>query len=128
MFLRKTTRRHPYVFLMCVISSFLFMTYVWIEFNKEDITSYNATTEHVQIFDVFPIILNKYNITTTKNFRQHRENRELPQKCKVPVLDPYHPEIMSSIKKSKVKRKIIPECRYPDLSEVTDDGLLQVIL
>ena len=104
------------------------MTYVWIEFNKEDITSYNATTEHVQIFDVFPIILNKYNVTTTNDFRQHRGNRELPQKCKIPVLDPHHPEIMSSIKKSKVKRKIISECRYPDLSEVTDDGLLQVSL
>ena len=45
----------------------------------------------------------------------------LPQKCKIPVLDPYHPDV-----KPFIKRWSVPDCPYPELSEVTDDGVLRV--
>ena len=44
-----------------------------------------------------------------------------PQKCKIPVLDPYHPDV-----KPFIKRWRVPECTYPELSEVTDQGVLKV--
>ena len=47
--------------------------------------------------------------------------RRKPQKCKIPILDPYHPEVKPFIKKVSA-----PECDYPKLTEVTDDGILQV--
>ena len=115
---------------MGVMFTALTLMNLWMQI-KDDIKSRNTNGVIVkQILNFLPIKINK-NITTAEisfdEFLQQRGN-ELPQKCKIPVLDPHHPEIMSSIKKSKVKRKIIPECRYPDLSEVTDDGLLQVSL
>ena len=45
----------------------------------------------------------------------------LPQKCKIPVLDPYHPDV-----KPFYKTWSVPDCDYPQLSEVTDEGYLQV--
>ena len=45
----------------------------------------------------------------------------LPQKCKIPVLDPYHPDV-----KPFIKTWSVPDCDYPQLSEVTDEGYLQV--
>ena len=45
----------------------------------------------------------------------------LPQKCKIPLLDPYHPDV-----KPFYKTWSVPDCDYPQLSEVTDEGYLQV--
>lgn len=52
---------------------------------------------------------------------KHMRDDKLPQKCKIPVLDPYHPDV-----KPFIKRWSVPDCKYPELSEVTDDGLLRV--
>ena len=61
-------------------------------------------------------------VELTKNLMNlHTRDNELPQKCKIPILDPYHPDV-----KPFIKRWSIPDCKYPELSEVTDDGLLRV--
>ena len=44
-----------------------------------------------------------------------------PQKCKIPVLDPYHPDI-----KKFMKHFTAPNCDYPQLTYVTDNGVLKV--
>ena len=59
------------------------------------------------------------NLTDLHN--RHMRDDALPQKCKIPVLDPYHPDV-----KPFIKRWSVPDCKYPELSEVTDDGLLRV--
>ena len=66
-------------------------------------------------------------ITTTISAQKsiQEDNSEFlprkPQKCKIPILDPYHPEVKPFIKKVSAS-----ECDYPKLTEVTDDGILQV--
>ena len=45
----------------------------------------------------------------------------LPQKCKVPTLEPYHPDV-----KPFMRTLSAGTCDYPKLTEVTDDGILQV--
>ena len=44
-----------------------------------------------------------------------------PQKCKIPVLDPYHPDV-----KSFYRTMSAATCDYPQLTYVTDDGFLKV--
>ena len=112
-----------YIGIMGVMFTALTLMNLWMQI-KDDIKSRNTNGVIVkQILNFLPIKINK-NITTAEisfdEFLQQRGN-VLPQKCKIPVLDPYHPDIKSSI-----KRWTVPECRYPGLSEVTDDGLLQV--
>ena len=46
-----------------------------------------------------------------------------PQKCKIPSLDPYHPDVKPFVQTIQGR-----ECDYPKLTEVTDDGILQVRL
>ena len=63
-------------------------------------------------------IESKYNILEDESFTAFHG---LPQKCKIPVLDPYHPDV-----KPFIKTWSVPDCDYPQLSEVTDEGYLQV--
>lgn len=110
-----------YIALLGVI--ILGLMNLWVELHVEITTGDNNSDELVkQLMNALPINNNCDRTTSTDSPSDDFQPRDdkLPQKCKIPVLDPYHPDIKKSI-----KRWTVPECRYPDLSEVTDDGLLQ---
>jgi len=55
------------------------------------------------------------------NRQTDRTTAKKSQKCKIPVLDPYHPDIRPFI-----EHKTAPTCDYPQLTQVTDEGFLNV--
>eukprot|EP00111_Clytia_hemisphaerica_P002409 TCONS_00006894-protein len=67
--------------------------------------------------------INNATIQITSNSKNEDFSKfhDLPQKCKVPTLDPYHPEV-----KPFMRTYTAATCDYPKLTEVTDDGILQV--
>ena len=59
--------------------------------------------------------------THSRNQKKNTKSIESPQKCKIPALDPYHPDV-----KPHIRRFTSPTCNHPKLTEVTDDGFLKV--
>ena len=70
------------------------------------------------------IIFNRQDISNA-NFREDKTTNtsslELPQKCIIPKLDPFHPDVKPFIAYFKK-----PSCDYPQLTRVSDEGFLQV--
>ena len=129
-------RKFLYVFLVSVIFllTILSMMTPWSDrpHVKNELTLSNKIELVKQVLDSLSFELKQDNQTKTIDevelakklkilHRRHVRDDKLPQICKIPVLDPYHPDV-----KPFIKRWSIPDCKYPELSEVTDDGLLRV--
>jgi len=63
----------------------------------------------------------KHTIRTGLNVTTVQGDASRPQKCKIPKLDPYHPDV-----KPFIHTVTAPTCDYPKLTYVTDDGFLKV--
>eukprot|EP00111_Clytia_hemisphaerica_P011514 TCONS_00033798-protein len=59
--------------------------------------------------------------TTRSRLQRHQSINGLPQKCKIPLLDPCHPDV-----RPHIRRFTSSTCSHPKLTAVTDDGILKV--